>query len=365
MKGLLQDLRYAARVLRNAPGFTVVAVATLALGIGANTAIFSVVDGVLLRPLPYPQPERLVTVWQDMRARGGPAREWASPGNYVDWRAEDSIFSAVTAVSGWGATLTPPGEEPEPLVGEQVTPEYLQVMGVAPALGRGFSAADGVPNAPRVAMLSHALWERRFGSDPGVIGRPVVISGEPHQIVGVLPAGFRAGVLPNATIWRPLRLNTADPSRGAIFLRVIARLQPEVTLEQASGEMTQLARRVAAAHPRSNDRVTFAVIPLREQIVGDVRPALLVLLGAVGFVLLIACVNVANLLLARASHRNREMAIRMALGAARIRVVRQLMTESVVLAVVGGVAGVLLGVWGVSALVALAPPEVRASMKSP
>ena len=353
----MSDIRYALRLMRRAPGFTLVAITTLAIGIGANTAIFSIVYALLLRPMPYPDAGRLVTVWQDMRARGGPAKEWATPGNYVDWKADTAIFAGVTAVSGWAASLSGVGE-PEPLVGEQVTPEYFDVLGARPALGRAFRPEDGLPDAHRVVIISDGLWARRFGRDPAVIGRMVTLSGEPHEIVGVAPAGFRPGILAAATLWRPQRMDMANPSRGAVILRVIARLRPGISLAEASSGLATLARQLERAYPRSNTRVSFAIVPLRDQVVGDVRPALLVLLGAVGLVLLIACVNVANLLLARAARRAREIAVRRALGAGRLRVVRQLLTESVLLAAAGGAGGVLLGLWGVAALIAIAPAGV-------
>jgi predicted permease len=350
-----QDVRYAIRMLARTPGFAFVAVLTLALGIGANTAIFTVVNALLLRPLPYQDPDRLVMVWQDFRARGGPADEWASPGNYVDWSREKEIFAGVAAIGGWRPTLLG-GAEPEPLVGEQVTYEYFQVLGITPALGRGFSAADDVPNAPRVAVIGDGLWKRRFGGDRNVIGQTVTLSGEPHEIIGVLPPEFRPIVATReGEIWRPMRLNRANAARGAIILRVVGRLADEVPLDRAQAAASALARRIEAEHPDSNAKVGFNLQPLHDRVVGDVRPGLLALLGAVAFVLLIACANIANLLLARGSSRSRELAVRLALGAGRARVVRQLLTESLLLAAIGGVAGLLLGVWAVDALVAVAP----------
>jgi putative ABC transport system permease protein len=350
-----QDVRYAVRMLARTPGFTVVAVLTLALGIGANTAIFTVVNALLLKPLPYAHPERLVMVWQDFRARGGPADEWASPGNYVDWSRDKALFDDVAAIGGWRPTLTG-GAEPEPIPGEQVTHEYFDVLGITPALGRTFRPEDDVPNAARVTIISDSLWKRRFGGDRSIVGRSVTLSGEPHEIIGVLPAGFRPIVASQTgEIWRPMRINTAAPSRGAIIYRVVGRLKEGLTLERAQGAATLLARQLEAAHPESNEKVGFNLQPLHDRVVGDIRPGLLALLGAVAFVLLIACANLANLLLARGSSRSRELAVRLALGAARVRVVRQLLTESILLAVLGGVGGILVGVWAVDALVSIAP----------
>ena len=354
MHATMQDIRYAIRSLLKARGFVAVATLTLALGIGANTAIFTIVNALLLRPMPYAQPERLVMVWQDLRARGGPADEWATPGNYADWRRETGIFEQVAAIGGWRPTLLG-GAEPEPLPGEQVTHEYFSVLKIPPAHGRTFTPDDDLPNAPRVVVIGDGLWKRRFGADPSVVGRTITLSGEPHEIIGVMPDGFRPIVAATAEIWRPLRLNMANPSRGAIVLRTVARLPPDVPLERAQTEATELAKRLEAAYPQYNEKTGFNLTPLHDRVVGDIRPGLLALLGAVAFVLLIACANIANLLLARGSARGREIAVRVALGAGRGRILRQLMTESLLLAMIGGAAGLVVGVWAVDALVAMAP----------
>ncbi len=354
MTTLAQDLRYALRMLARLPGFTAVAVLTLALGLGANVAIFTVVHALLLTPLPYANPERLVMVWQDVRARGGPADEWATPGNYVDWRLQENLFAGVAIITNWRPALLG-DSEPEPLLGERVSHEYFGVLGVRPAPGRDFRAEDDVPGAARVVIIGEGLWKRRFGADPAAVGRRITLSGEAHEIIGVAPASFRPIVASAAEIWRPRQLNTANPNRGAVTLRAVARVRDGLTLEQAQAAASALARQLESTHPEYNEKVGFLLQPLHQRVVGDFRKGLLALAGAVAFVLLIACANIANLMLARGSGRSRELGIRAALGAGRRRVVRQLLTESLALSWIGGIAGMLLAVWAVDALVAIAP----------
>ena len=348
------DLRYALRTFLRTPGFALVAILTLALGIGANTAIFTVVNALLLRPLPYPDANRLVMVWQDLRARGGPPDEWNTPGNYADLRRETAIVDGLAVISGWRPTLVGDAE-PEPIPGEQVSHEYFSVLRINPVLGRMFRPADDVPNAPRVVVIGYGLWQRRFGGDPSVVGRSISLSAEAHEIIGIAPETFRPIVNSAAELWRPLRIDTANPSRGSVVLRSVARLPEGVSLQRAQAVADTVSQRLERAYPEYNEKTRFALTPLHERVIGDIKPGLLAMLGGVGFVLLIACANIANLLLARGSARARELAVRAALGAGRARLVRQLLTESVLLSFAGGACGLLLGVWAVDALVAIAP----------
>ena len=360
MDRLRHDLRFALRGLLRRPGFTAVVVLTLALGIGAASAIFSVVNGVLLRPLPYDRPGEVATIW--VRWPGNPQGELSQP-EYWDLREQNRSFSRLAAYANGSLTLTGSGE-PERLRAGFMSGDALPLLGVAPARGRAFTAEDDRPGAPVVALLGDGVWRRRFGADPSVIGRKVILDDAPATIIGVMPPGFQlpndyAG--PGAEVWAPLQLDPAiDRSeRGWHWVNVMARLRPGVDIASASLEVGALARRMHDTYPNEYKPTFggFAVIAA-DDLVGEIRPAILVLLGAVALLLLIACANVAGLLLARAEARQREIAVRTALGAGAGRLVRQLLTESVLLALAGGILGALLADWGVRALVAAAPPTL-------
>jgi predicted permease len=353
MDTIRQDLVYALRRLRQAPGFTLVAVATLAVGIGANSAIFSVVNAVLLRPLPYPEADRLVSVASTWKGR----RTVYSPQNFLDTAAAARSFEGLAAWDPGGMTLGGAGR-PKGVEGAQVSAGFFDLLRVRPVLGRGFAADENEPGRTRVAVLGHALWRERFGADPGAVGRSVAVDGVPHVVVGVAPEGF--SYPEGRELWTPLEYDARfrGDSRGAWYLTAIGRLRPGVTVEAADREVAAIAANLARAYPDDNEGVGGSVASLQAVTVQGARGALLLLLGAVGFVLLIACVNVANLLLARGAAREAEVAVRVALGAGRGRIVRQLIPESLVLAVVGGGAGLLLATLTLDALLALRPAGV-------
>jgi putative ABC transport system permease protein len=343
-------------MLLKKPGFTVVAVLALALGIGANTAIFSVVNAVLLRPLPFADPEQLVIVWMDNRQQGVKEDIHSYP-NFVDYREQNKVFENLAAYRNASLNLTGTGE-PERVLGAASTASFFEVMRVAPAIGRAFSAEEDQPGHDSVMLISYSLWQRRFGADKNIIGKSVALSGATRTVIGVMPPDFRFPAK-ETEFWIPL----APPpqvkdQRQAFWLNVIGRLKPGVTLEQARVEMATIAKRLEQQYPDANSNFGTNLVPLREQTVGPVRPALLILLGAVAFVLLIACANVANLLLGRAAAREREFAIRMAMGAGRRRIVRQLLVESLLLAGMGAVLGILLAVWGLDALKMMMPSDM-------
>jgi putative ABC transport system permease protein len=353
MQALWQDLRYGFRMLAAHPGFTAVAALTLALGIGANTAIFTVVDAVLLRGLPYNDPNRLVMVWENDRLRGT-RLERASAPDFMDFRAQAQVFEGL---SGWQSPdLTITGEgEPERLVAARVSANYFSLLGVRPLAGRGFLPEEEQVGRDKAVVLSQGLWQRRFGADRSVLGKSITLDGESFTVVGVMPAEARIPLNPEE-LWIPLAFQGSDLFRGVHRLRVFGRLKPGVTLLQAQTEMSGIMRRLEQTYPDDNLGRGAVVVALHEQLVGDSRPALLILYGAVGLVLLIACLNVANLLVARASARGKEIAIRAALGAGRWRVIRQLVTENLALAALGACGGLLLAAWGVD-LIRVAGPK--------
>ena len=365
METLLKDLRYGLRSLLKHPGFTAIAVITLALGIGANTAMFSVINAVLLRPLPYHDPGRLVTIWEE-----SPERDLyqlpISYANYRDWVDQNHVFEQISAYTFTNLNLTGAGE-PARLSTVRTSANLFSLVGATPRLGRTFLPEEDKEGGNRVVILGHALWQSRFASDPAIIGKSLTLNNQSHTVVGVMspnfqfPVGFGylGKVLNDPTdLYVPIAATGDEARRGNYSFFALGRLKPGVTIDQARAEMTTIERRLEQQYPEGNTGIGVSLIPTQEQTVKEIRPALLVLLGAVAFMLLIACANIANLLLARAASRQKEIAIRTALGASRLRVLRLLLTESLILSLAGGLLGLLLAFWGTDALMALTPDNI-------
>ncbi|HEV2706869.1 MAG TPA: ABC transporter permease [Pyrinomonadaceae bacterium] len=362
MSTVLQDVRYAMRMFLKSPGFALVALVALALGIGANTAIFSVVNAVMLRALPYSDADRLVVLWEHNRQGNNPHNVLA-PANFMQWRDEAKSFTEMAAFYDARLNLTGEGE-PEEIPTQVTTANLFRLLGREAAMGRTFMDEDAEAGKNNVVIISHGLWQRRFGGTSDVVGKKLSLNGQVVTVLGVMPEDFRWFIKENslvgkpAELWLPTKFDESYRNARGRFISAAARLRDGVSVEQAQAEMSGIAARLEREQPQSNTGWGATVVPVREQFAGEIKTALLVLLGAVAFVLLIACANVANLMLARATARQKEIAIRAAMGAGRLRVARQLLTESVLLSLAGGALGLLLALWGVDALVALSPPNL-------
>ena len=364
IRDFLQDARYGARMLRRSPGLTSVAILSLALGIGAISTIFSLINGIMLRPLPYKEPERLVTLDENNLKRGVTSMS-VSYANFVDWREQSQSFEDIACYDTGGFAIASGGPggaaEPEQLKGAFVNQGLFEILGVSPIRGRTFTADEDQPDHDQVVILGYGLWQRRFGGDPGIIGQTLQLNNRTRTVIGIMPPGFQFPEVAEA--WGPLALTPKLYTRTDHGIEAIARLKPGVSIEQAQAEMINVAANVETQNPVTNEGMSVAVTSLRTTLTGDYRTALLILLGVVGFVLLIACVNVANLLLARATSRQKEIAIRAALGANRRRLFRQLVTESLLLGLISGAAGLVLALWGKDLLVSAIPIDIPFWMK--
>jgi putative ABC transport system permease protein len=352
MDALLADLRYGLRLLRKSPGFTAVAIATLALGIGANTAIFSAVDAVLIRSLPFADPDRLVLVWEDVSVAGFP-RNTPAPGNYNDWTRVNRSFTGMAATRGASANVTADGP-PELILGRAVTPNVFDVLGVRPVAGRAFTEAENNTGAP-VVVISDGLWRRRYSGDRSIVGRTLLMDDNRYEVIGVMPRGF---VFRNRAIdyWVPIHFSPeVAVTRQSHYLNVVARLAPGVSLAAAADDMRRVADSLTREHPNTNTNVGASVVPVNEDALGNTRLELLVLMGAAAAVLLIACANLASLLLSRAVGRRGELAVRAALGATRGHLIRQMVIEAAIVALAGGVVGLALAPLGTSVMAQLTP----------
>jgi predicted permease len=372
---LVEDVNYGLRVLRKNATFTLVATATLAIGIGANTAIFSVLDAVLLHPLPYPQGDRLAMVWESVQvsrchnSQNSPALgnvfDWENqntvftdPSTFFDWENRNTVFTAIAAIGYRSFSLTA-GGEPIRIDGEAVSANLFSILQVGPVAGRVFTSEEDRPGADRVVLLGHALWSSRFAADPSIVGKTIELNDESYRVVGVMPAGFHFPD-PDDQLWVPIAFTPKQlGDHGRHYLRILGRLKPGVTLTEAQSQMAALAARLTRQYPDSNTGVGVQLIPLHDQVVGNVRPALLVLMGAVFLVLLMVCGNITQLLLARASARSKEFAVRLALGATRTRLIRQLLTESILLGLTGGAIGVVIALGSARLLGLLSPPDLQ------